>query len=66
MRHVSDDEVRVEALSDPDGGLDLMLVPGLAFTASGKRLGRFVCLMGTNINLCRKLRIAILVIPLKF
>ena len=36
----ADDEIREELLSDASGSLDLMLVPGLAFTTSGKRLGR--------------------------
>lgn len=37
IKQPKDDEARPEAL---DHGLDLMLVPGLAFTLSGSRLGR--------------------------
>jgi 5-formyltetrahydrofolate cyclo-ligase len=35
-----DNDVRDEALLDRYGCIDLMLVPGLAFTLSGERLGR--------------------------
>ena len=39
IKQPADDEVRPEALDDVDG-LDLMLIPGMAFTEDGKRLGR--------------------------
>ena len=38
IKQPSDDDIREEALEN--GGLDLMLVPGMAFTEDGKRLGR--------------------------
>ena len=33
-----DEEIREEALDN--GGVEVMLIPGMAFTGSGKRLGR--------------------------
>ena len=39
IKQPPDEEVREEAL-EHHGGLDLMLVPGMAFTRDGKRLGR--------------------------
>ena len=38
IKQPSDDDIREEALEN--GGLDLMLVPGMAFTEKGHRLGR--------------------------
>jgi len=37
IKQPADDDLREEALAS--GGLDLMIVPGLAFTESGQRLG---------------------------
>jgi 5-formyltetrahydrofolate cyclo-ligase len=37
---LTDDEERESPLTNDRCNLDLMLVPGLAFTTSGKRLGR--------------------------
>ena len=38
IKQPADEEIREEALNC--GGLDVMLIPGMAFTQNGKRLGR--------------------------
>ena len=40
IKQPADDEEREEALQHGNKRLDLMLIPGMAFTTDGKRLGR--------------------------
>lgn len=39
IRQPADEDIREEALSGTSKGLDLIVVPGLAFAADGRRLG---------------------------